>query len=390
MSNRESSTSEKESRLQKDSKRSNNNNQDDPEIKKEDMYRLVLRIAKECNEGDIDYPKIFEENSSNKDVTFLTSAQLESSMLEIMGDTLKSKDIQVLEEWFKNKKTTKKIMIEYDRLEDEIKLMGKILRYQKEMFKKINDELIVKGQKIDTYLQNLRKKSKRNFIDLSVLKDIMAENNIFTDDDAETRMMVALTSGESSKKIKFDDFKDLYLDTTGDTGADEADLDAEESSYSSKKKHWAHLYLINFLEALKKADIKDLQKLCKDKYDMDERGYVSSDNFQTLVRELDPAITIDELNKLGDEVKHQSLNKFSVKKLRRLIEGADRYERTVAKTISPDHINHRSQKEIKELLVTFSKFALKSKRIIFFNFFSFFQFFFNFQIFEFCKNFKSW
>lgn len=328
-----------------------------------DMLKVIAKIAERCESEKIFYFDVFKDHAP-KGINLLNQAQLEKSMTEIMGEKpLGSRDYQIINQFFcKKSVNSKKILVDYPEICKELDLMKRVMKYKEPMFNNIKENLLRRGITLETYLKNFKSAKSGNITTDNLLK-IMKDTEILIENGSDLRMMLVLTEARSVKRIKVDDFKSIYVEITGDKESEEEEED-DKGLMSLREKHWAHLHFLEFSKNLRKFNFENLEKMATEDFGkgtVDERGYCSLDNLNTMLRKLDPGINVDDLKKLSGELKGKTSGKYSVKKLDRMIVLAGKIENKSRQNLTASNINHRNNQEIKDMLKTFTKHCLRSK-----------------------------
>jgi hypothetical protein len=270
-------------------------------------------------------------------------------------------EYEVLTKFFqiedKDSKTTK---YDFPKICIELERWKKFLKYRNPFFQNIQTMIEKKGLTIESYLEKLMKKTGKEKIDISTVKSIMAEVDIPLDYAGDSKMVVMLNEGKDAKSIGVEKFKELYLEVTKDTGSDLED-ELTEKMLSQKKKHWSHLYLLNLSKGVKKDGFKNIKELAEKEYKMDERGFTTSENFTKMLRKLDPAFTTDDITKFMNEYKHSRYPKYSVGRLHKMMKFANELENKETAGITKDHIQHKGNSDVKEVLQTWAKHCRNRK-----------------------------
>lgn len=339
------------------------------EYTQSDLLKLIAKLTKRCIEKDIFYFDVFKSHSP-KGINILTEAEFETCISEIMDDEpISSKDYKIIHHFYA-KKDSKKKLIKYQKLCIEMDQMKRIFEFKEPMFNNIKERLINKGITLETYLKKIDKGESKGFLSVQNLNRIMKNNDILSENGSDLRMMLILTEGKSLRKIELEDFQKIYIEITGDKASEEEEEEDDEKGIMSlREKHWAHLHFVEFQNTLKKSKeetIKDLMKESLGEDSVDERGFTGLENLKKILRKLDPAIAVDELKKVSEELKSKAKGKYSVKKLDKLVNMAGRIEEKSKENVTKNDINHQQNEDIKDMLKMFTKHCVRSKIFDFF------------------------
>lgn len=235
-------------------------------FKREDLYKLFYHICKHSIDEKVDYFDSFKEEAPTG-TNILPLDKFSKALENLMGSCpylLKSRDMKMLEQFYKSQSSKTKVFIEYTELCKDLDKSKRLFKFIPPMFKHLKDSMEKDGIVLTTYLKKCfkppleRSQKLPEQLNLDVMTKILSENNFYIEDDKTvTRIIAIISEGQECSSLSTATFKKYYTDTTGDkeieqrAKADENDTQSviENKLVVSMRKSiktWAHLHLIHF------------------------------------------------------------------------------------------------------------------------------------------------